>query len=143
MIVIIREWFFKDSTIGSLFINGKFFCYTLEDSARAAGVKVKFNSAIPAGVYSCRLTYSPKFKKEMPIIYNRPGDRIELNGVRFDGVRIHGGNDNTQTDGCILVGFKKTTDGRIYNSASSDIKITIQKLFKGLEFNLIIVNKLL
>lgn len=70
-------------TIGHMYLDGKYFCDTLEDVVRPDGTKVYGQTAIPAGKYPCQLTYSPRFKKILPHIMNVPN---------FEGVRIHAGN---------------------------------------------------
>lgn len=103
-------------TIGLLYINGKFICNTLEDTDRGlksgmseaaiAAVKVKGKTAIPTGVYSVQITYSPRFKKAMPILCNVRG---------FSGIRIHSGNTPEDTEGCILCGLN-TEVGKVTKS---------------------------
>lgn len=89
-------------TIGALRVNGTFECYTLQDAVREkAGVpvaewKIKDKTAIPSGTYPVILNNSKRFKREMPLLVNVPG---------FDGVRIHSGNTDENTEGCILVGM--------------------------------------
>jgi len=85
------------STIGELFVNGVFECYTLEDIERE--VKIKGQTAIPKGVYKVGVSMSNRFKREMPILFDVKG---------FEGVRIHSGNTAEQTEGCILVGQTKS-----------------------------------
>ena len=89
----------ENSTIGELFIDGKFECYTLEDKERE--VKIKCETAIPKGTYKVIINYSNRLKKQMPLLLNVPG---------FEGVRIHAGNSNHDTEGCLLVGQARTTD---------------------------------
>jgi hypothetical protein len=96
-----RETFTEKSTIGRLFINGRFICYTLEDVVRAPGIKIKKQTAIDEGCYNVRLTMSNRFKRVLPIIDNVPN---------FSGIRIHGGNFAKNTEGCILVGTNKGKD---------------------------------
>jgi hypothetical protein len=50
---------------------------------------------IPAGTYEVRLTYSPRFKKQLPLLMNVPGRT---------GIRIHTGSKPEHSQGCILVG---------------------------------------
>lgn len=106
----------KNYTIGSLFIDGEFFCNTLEDAVRDK--KIKHETAIPAGTYEVKLTLSARFGKILPILLNVPN---------FDGIRIHAGNTISDTSGCILVGENKIK-GRVINS-----QLTMQKLMEKLK----------
>jgi len=85
------------ATIGELFIDGKFFCFSLEDEVRA-GPKIPGKTAIPAGQYEVVINYSNHFARLLPQILDVPG---------FEGVRIHSGNKPEDTEGCILVGNTK------------------------------------
>lgn len=95
----------SEYTLGKLEINGIKLCDTLEDTERDLvnketgkydqSLKIKGKTAIPAGSYDVRLTYSIRFKKVMPELVNVP---------LFSGVRIHSGNSVEDTEGCILVG---------------------------------------
>jgi hypothetical protein len=83
---VIRKIFTNKSTIGELHINGKFFCYTLEDKDRYVeqGGKKEFGiTAIPRGTYSVVLSFSNRFQKYLPEILNVP---------QFVGIRMHTGN---------------------------------------------------
>lgn len=82
-----------DFTAGSLLINGRFFCYTLEDQERSS--KLWGKTAIPRGKYQVVMTYSNRFRKMLPLLMNVPG---------YEGIRIHAGNSAADTEGCILVG---------------------------------------
>jgi hypothetical protein len=81
------------STIGELYIDGVFECYTLEDIERE--VKIKSETAISKGTYKVIINQSNRFKRLLPLLLNVPN---------FEGVRIHSGNTNHDTEGCILVG---------------------------------------
>lgn len=91
-----RTWCNPECTIGSLFVDGGFECYTLEDVERP--IKVFGETAIPKGTYRVDITYSQRFKRETPYIEDVPG---------FEGVRIHPGNTAVDTHGCLLVGRTK------------------------------------
>jgi hypothetical protein len=107
---LLRRRFTDQSTIGDLYLNGKFFCFTLEDTTRAPGIKIDGQTAIPFGTYQVSVTYSPAFKTDLPLIEAVPG---------FSGVRIHNGVDNTHTKGCILVGYSRQGKDRIGDSRAA------------------------
>ena len=118
---LIRETFTEKSTIGSLYVNGIFFCYTLEDKDRkleAGGVKEYAKTAIPRGKYKVINSFSNRFKKYLPELVNVP---------QFAGIRIHAGNTADHSEGCILVGSTKAVDF-IGNS-----KVTFDKLMKAIQ----------
>lgn len=89
----------ENSTIGELTIDGKFECYTLEDKER--DVKIKGETAIPTGTYKVIINQSNRFKRLLPLL---------INVSNFEGVRIHAGNSNHDTEGCILVGMNRSLD---------------------------------
>lgn len=102
-------------TIGRLFIDGERFCDTLEDKVRdlSKEPKVKGHTAIPAGRYRLFLTYSPRFKRILPLLDSVP---------QFSGVRIHRGNTAKDTEGCILVGFNREV-GKVLDSAATEQRL--------------------
>lgn len=103
-------------TIGRLYINDKYYCDTLEDTDRGLkqsdsvehikANKVYGKTAIPTGEYYVNLTYSPKFNRILPVIYDVKG---------YEGIRIHSGNTPDDTEGCVLVGYNKIK-GMVINS---------------------------
>lgn len=115
-------------TIGKLYINDKYFCDTLEDTDRGltqsmteqqiGSKKVYGETAIPTGTYRIIISYSNKFKKQMPLLLNIPG---------FAGIRIHSGNTEKDSLGCILVGKNKAV-GKVLESRD-----TYSKLFSILQ----------
>jgi len=90
---IVREPSRDGATLGVLFVDGHFECFTLEDQIRAQ--KVPGQTAIPAGRYRVIVTPSYRFKRPLPLVVDVPG---------FAGVRIHPGNTIADTEGCVLVG---------------------------------------
>lgn len=110
-------------TIGRLYVDGNYFCDTLEDTVRDLNKNGKFDNgekkiyaktAIPYGTYEIKWTYSPRFKKYTPQLMNVPS---------FEGIRIHAGNTSADTEGCILLGENKQV-GKVLNS-----RATINKLY--------------
>jgi hypothetical protein len=93
-----RKEFTDRSTIGELHVNGVFECFTLEDTVRP--VKIKGETAIPEGRYEVVVNFSERFQRPLPLLLNVPN---------FEGVRIHPGNTDKDTEGCILVGWTKVS----------------------------------
>lgn len=115
----------KTYTIGRLYIReqlmdeylpgteDKYFCDTLEPTWRDyehGAYKVKGKSAIPEGRYAVVISYSPKFKQWLPILFGGP----EFN-KQWQGIRIHAGNTAKDTEGCILVGQNREV-GKVLDS---------------------------
>lgn len=106
----------RKSTTGEIFIDGLYQCFTLEDVVReipgrpVAAWKVFGQTAIPAGHYRVTLEDSPRFGMDTLTVNNVPG---------FAGVRIHGGNNADDTEGCILVGDVLDWDGEMISGARS------------------------
>lgn len=113
----------NEFTMGELYIDDKYICDTLEDRVRPlpeecpntpkgndckCKEKVYGQTAIPAGTYELKLTYSNRFKKILPEILNVP---------HFLGIRMHAGNTTADSDGCVLVGTWDDKNGnRLINS---------------------------
>jgi hypothetical protein len=100
IIVIQREVSDDRKTFGKLFIDGQYFCETLEDVVRP--VKIHGETAIPAGVYPVTLEKSPRFGPNTISVH-----KVE----NFKHIRVHGGNHENNTEGCPLVGMERTATG--------------------------------
>jgi hypothetical protein len=114
-----------NSTIGELFIDGNFECYTLEDKERE--IKIKSETAIPKGTYEIIINQSNRFKRLLPLL---------LNVTNFEGVRIHSGNSNHDTEGCILVGKTRSED--FIGQSRTAFDSLFAKMQKSKEITLII-----
>ena len=113
---LIRKYKCPSYTIGHLYINNKYFCDTLEDKVRQLDSiedKIKHKTAIPEGKYKVVVTMSPRFKRLLPLLLNVPF---------FEGIRIHRGNDENDTSGCIIVGENKIK-GKVINSTYYEKKL--------------------
>lgn len=123
-IKLVRIAFKETYTIGKLYVDGKYVCDTIEDKDRGLDNsmtvneilrrKIKGQTAIPTGHYVVEITYSPKFKRMMPLLLGVKG---------YSGIRIHSGNTSKDTEGCLLVG-KNTQVGMVTESRN-----TYQRLF--------------
>ena len=127
-------------TIGRLYIDGQYFCDTIEDVDRGLKqtmalaliqkLKVLHKTAIPTGNYIITLNVvSPKFGSKDFYKTNANGGRLpRLIGVPgFDGVLIHVGNTEEDSSGCIIVGQNKVV-GKVVNS-----KAIFSSLYKKLQ----------
>lgn len=109
MFVLIRDKKDKFSISGTLWHCGTAICATLENAAKV----------IPAGVYKLENSKSPKFKRILPLIYN---DNVKATR----GIRIHRGNNWTNSSGCILVGMRRNQDSEwhLVDSAPAETLVT-------------------
>lgn len=115
-------------TIGKMYINGVYFCDTIEDVDRGlnqtddlnsiASIKVKGKTAIPVGRYLVTKTFSARFKRNMYLLNDVPG---------FAGIRIHSGNTAEDTEGCLILGKNKVI-GKVVDS-----KVTVEAFEKMLD----------
>ena len=101
---LVREQFKDTQTVGKLYLNGVYFCDTLEDKNRdlnkngifdGSEKKVYSETCIPFGQYKVIINQSSRFKRLMPRLLNVP---------HFDGILIHNGVTEKNSAGCILVG---------------------------------------
>lgn len=107
---------FPRSTAGDLFVDGALECHTLEDVVREiAGKpvkdwKIQNETAIPAGRYRVVINFSQRFRRNMIRLLEVPG---------FDGILMHTGNTDINTEGCVLVGQTITRLGIIKPGTSA------------------------
>jgi hypothetical protein len=97
-----RESGDSKATLGKLYIDGEYFCHTLEPKYVNPGVKINGQTAIPASSYIIILNDSAHFNRELPLL---------LGVNNFTSIRIHAGNRAVDTQGCPLVGFQRGDDG--------------------------------
>jgi hypothetical protein len=106
---IVRKIFTDESTVGDFLIGGVRYYYSLEDKDRqrqedgsiipwTRDLKVYGETAIPYGRYEVITNFSARFKTVMPLL---------INVQDYEGVRIHSGNTDENTEGCPLIGFTK------------------------------------
>ena len=113
-IFVERKYRKEEYTIGSVSINGKFFCNSLEDKDRGLmssmplsklkKMKIYGKTAIPLGTYSVRSYFWPKYRKKYPMLLDVPC---------YTGILIHGMANASQSLGCIGVGENKIKGGLV------------------------------
>lgn len=105
--LVIRDTQTGNAVLGKLIIDGVTVCDTLENA----------ETLIPMGEYKLYVCHSPKFGRELPLIYN---DYVAVNR----GVRFHAGNQASESRGCLLVGFGRTDGGCILHSRAAEAAVT-------------------
>lgn len=124
-----RDTFTDVSSIGKLTIDDDpFHSDTLEDKDRGllsstplteiVNIKIQNATCIPYGTYQVIIDMSTRFKRLMPLLVDVPG---------FAGIRIHNGNTDVDTDGCILLGQGRAKD------FISNSNVTFAAFFKILQ----------
>ncbi len=98
-----------ESSLGLLRVNGKFFCYSLEDQFNEP--KIPGETRIPVGRYQIKLRNVGGMTKRYGKRFDFHMGMLHLQDVpEFEYVYIHTGNNDDHSEGCILVG-----DGQIQN----------------------------
>jgi len=103
-LLLVRDAYTLQSTLGKLYVDGNYQCETLEDCDRqleTGGDKVQDDTAIPRGTYKVTIDFSTRFGKDMPHVLDVP---------QFTGIRFHPGNSAYDTHGCVLVGLRRGSD---------------------------------
>jgi hypothetical protein len=112
----------NESTLGLMFINKKFQCYSLEDEKRK--IKVAGDTRIPSGRYQIkfRKVESPKTESYRNKFYWFKWHLMLMNVPNFKYVYIHIGNDDDDTDGCIIIGNTTNNNQLIDGNIGSSTK---------------------
>jgi hypothetical protein len=106
-LILERKIHNENSTEGNLYIDGKWYCNTIEDRTRAKPnewhkeLKIYGKTAIPYGTYPVLVTWSNRFKRPMVGVFNVPD---------FEGIRIHWGTSELSSAGCIIISYKDNDD---------------------------------
>ena len=109
MLVLVRDAYTETAVLGRLFLGSTCICYTLENAQKA----------IPAGLYSIENSKSPKFGRELPLLFS---DKVPSRR----GVRIHAGNTYQDSAACVLVGMKRDdAKERIDESKDAEKMVTM------------------
>lgn len=109
-LVLVRDCRTETAIMGHLLFNGTVICYTLENKAKA----------IPCGVYNIENSKSPKFKRELPLLYNKMVSESR-------GIRVHSGNTSKDSAGCVLVGMGReiAPDGSLSESKLAETMVAM------------------
>ena len=131
-LLIIRDAFSDESTIGELFINGERFCNTLELPYRDNQRSV---SCIPTGDYKVRMRY-PRESATRDYLHLLVKDVKDRSLILF-----HKGNTAKDTRGCILVGM--TSKQNFVGNSTLAMSLLMKEIINlgGENINLIIKNK--
>lgn len=124
-----RNTFTERATGGELTEEGRAgrIAFTLEDTRRIPGVKVKGSTAIPQGRYKLTLSMSKRFGRYMVMLSNcSNGYELRGEGISFLGIRIHGGNSHTSTEGCLLVAYNRINDYTIQGTAEAEVTALVR-----------------
>lgn len=138
-----RDTYRGGTTLGVLKFPDGSTCQTLEDIVRGWGIKDGGTTAIPVGKYRMTVSMSSKFKREMVMVYSEPNKyELKANGIEFKGIRIHGGNTNKDTWGCIIAARKRIDDHTVQGSEESRVTAAVKDYeAKGFEVYLEVKNK--
>ena len=131
-LLLIRDTFSEQSTIGELFLNGERMCDTLENPWKDNQRNI---SCIPEGEYKVRLRLARESatRDYLHLLVQDVPDR--------DWILFHRGNSAKDTSGCILVGLGSEQDV-VYNSTLA-MDLLMKEIINlgGTNINLIIKNK--
>lgn len=141
----IRKIFMIQRTVSDVFVNGEWFCFNVEDTSREPAKdyvgnwrsedvhkwKITGVTCIPSGRYMVTLDDSPTFGKETITLTDPLLSQYGHGTVPgFRGIRVHAGNNERDTEGCQILGYKLTSDCTIAfgttRQAVADLKARIR-----------------
>ena len=129
MELVLKRTRFRDTiTTGQLYVDGQFFCFTLEDKVREVPNvpvetwKIHGETAIPSGIYEVFLENSPKFGPDTMTLRDVPG---------FSKIRIHSGNTQDDTEGCIIIGYRVIENGIIVPGTTRPAVTDLKRLVRS------------
>jgi len=131
-LLLIRDAFTENSTIGELFLNGERMCDTLENPYINNERNI---SCIPVGQYKVRLRLARESASR---------DYLHLlveDVPNRDFILFHRGNTAKDTSGCILVGMGSQQDFVSYSTLAMNLLMKEIINLGGTNINLIIKNK--
>ena len=131
-LLIIRDTFSEESTVGELFLNGERMCDTLENPYINNERSI---SCIPEGEYKVRLRTAKESgsRDYLHLLVQDVPDR--------DWILFHRGNSAKDTSGCILVGLGSQQDFVQNSRLAMDLLMKEIINLGGTNINLIIKNK--
>ena len=135
---LVRDTFTDNCTLGKMYVNGTYFCETLEDKDRGLNqsltidenvrLKVKGETCIPYGKYKGIVNVSPAKKRALPRLLDVPA---------FQGILIHKGNTNVDSLGCLLVGRKRSIESVLQSTVMEVELLKIMPLGTSFEIEIV------
>lgn len=116
------------STVGKMFIDGRYFSETLEDATRHPKLKIPKETCVPCCTVNVGISYSSRFQRDMVILYNQSnGYETIVEGQSWKGLRIHGGNTAENTEGCILVAENRINNDTIQGTRERPFTLIVKE----------------
>lgn len=115
---------------------------TLEDQVRPAGEFVPNVTAILYGRYRLIITFSQRFKRRMVQVVNDKGSTILFGPHSTDaaGIRLHGGNTDADSEGCILCGANRNANGYDIFNCKDTVDALIALVDKATQSEVVYLN---
>jgi hypothetical protein len=121
----------KEETMGILFIDGVYACFTLEDQKQQT--KVMHETRIPPGLYAVKLRTHGSHHERYKQKFAFHEGMFELESVPgFTDILIHIGNTDADTSGCILVGNGVTIDNTTKRVKLQESTVAYERIYKAM-----------